>query len=227
MSTPRPTHFLSFRLPSTALHDMVAEIQTQLIAREPGAQGCAVEPVKSHLTLFVLSLGTEQAVAAAAKALESCASLVREGVPPPRVHLKGLSNFGQRVCFVPVAASCDLDRTRLLVAGAAKIFRDAGLLPAVQDATTDELGSLWTPHLTLLKTSKVRSGGRGRRGGGRGRGPSPRIRPATYTDLADSVDFGMHELREVQLCSMAGVGSDGFYQVVAQLGLDGRQEERQ
>ena len=178
-SSTRPTHFLSFRLPNADLHAKVAEAQKMIILREPDAVGCDVEPVKSHLTLFVLSLGNHEAMQAATKALRSCASFAIDSnlLTPPRVHLEGLGNFGQRVCFVPVAESTgpdaeDLARVRRLVSYVAKVFCKSGLVDEAVVDGADAKG--WTPHLTLLKTSK-RPAGKGRgRGGKSGRGHASR-----------------------------------------------------
>ena len=229
-SSTRPTHFLSFRLPNADLHAKVAEAQKMIILREPDAVGCDVEPVKSHLTLFVLSLGNHEAMQAATKALRSCASFAIDSnlLTPPRVHLEGLGNFGQRVCFVPVAETTgpdaeDLARVRRLVARVAKVFCKAGLVDEAVVDGADAKG--WTPHLTLLKTSKRPAGkGRGRGGkSGRGHASRPCIRPAMYADLLRLMDFGVHELHELQLCSMSGVAEDGYYPVLESISLDGRQ----
>jgi 2'-5' RNA ligase len=226
----RPTHFLSLRLPSPALHAKVADIQRRIIALEPGAVGCDVEPVKSHITAFVLSLGSDEArIQAAIMALQQCQELVMErGRAPPRVHLKGLGHFGQRVCYASLLDNEECDELRRLVASTERVFHDAGLLTVAEP--TSDAASSWMPHLTLLKTSKAQQQQqRSRRGRGRGsqRSQPPRIRPAAYTSLATAedgrlVDFGVHELREMQLCAMSGVGEDGFYRILASIDLDGR-----
>ena len=224
----RPTHFLSLRLPSPALHAKVADIQRRIIALEPGAVGCDVEPVKSHITAFVLSLGSDEArIQAATMALQQCQELVMErGRAPPRVHLKGLGHFGQRVCYASLLDNEECDELRRLVASTERVFHDAGLLTVAEP--TSDAASSWMPHLTLLKTSKAQQQ-RSRRGRGRGsqRSQPPRIRPVAYTSLATAedgrlVDFGAHELREMQLCAMSGVGEDGFYRILASIDLDGR-----
>ena len=71
-ASPRPTHFLALRLGNPALHAHVAELQRAVIARSPSLSDCAVPPVKSHLTTFVLHAPDEEAVSAAAEALDAC-----------------------------------------------------------------------------------------------------------------------------------------------------------
>ena len=229
-SSTRPTHFLSFRLPNADLHARVAEAQKMIILREPDAVGCDVEPVKSHLTLFVLSLGIMKPCRPRPKPSEAVLHLllIPTSHSTPSVHLEGLGNFGQRVCFVPVAETTgpdaeDLARVRRLVARVAKVFCKAGLVDEAVVDGADAKG--WTPHLTLLKTSKRPAGkGRGRGGkSGRGHASRPRIRPAMYADLLRLMDFGVHELHELQLCSMSGVAEDGYYPVLESISLDGRQ----
>ena len=98
--------------------------------------------------------------------------------------------------FVPVAETTgpdaeDLARVRRLVARVAKVFCKAGLVDEAVVDGADAKG--WTPHLTLLKTSKRPAGkGRGRGGkSGRGHASRPCIRPAMYADLLRLMDFGV------------------------------------
>ena len=53
--------------------------------------------------------------------------------------------------------------------------------------------------------------------------PPPKLPAAAYEDLpASSLDFGEHELGSLELCSMQGLGADGYYPVLASVSLDGR-----
>ena len=202
----RPTHFLSLRLPDPALHANVASVQAAIVANEKRARGCEVPPEKSHLTAFVLSL-TDESVEQAKAALADCASLVAPASSPPRIRISGLGSFRQQVVFAQLQPSDDLDRVAALVRGAHQIFDARGLSPPAHDS--------WTPHLTLLKISRV---GKPRKGK-----PTPKLPAAAYEDLpASSLDFGEHELGSLELCSMQGLGADGYYPVLASVSLDGR-----
>jgi hypothetical protein len=224
-TSPKPTHFVSLRLGSRDLHGMVASMQQEIIRREPDASGCDVPPEKSHLTAFVLSLPTPEALDEARLALADCAALPEAQEPiPPSIYICGLGGFGQRVCYARVRDDAhDFERVARLVAGAAQKFAARGL--AVQQGGAGDGGaSSWVPHLTLLKTSRVATrSSKARRSSTQARRPA-KIRPASYADLAETngADFGVHPLPMLELCAMQGVAADGFYCVEAALPL-GRQ----
>ena len=203
-TTTRLTHFLSLRLGDPRLHARVAAVQQAIIAREKRARGCDVPPEKSHLTGFVLALPDEEAVAAAVDALAACSSLVTPGSRAPRLHFSGLGSFRSNVVFAKPLPTEDHDGVVHLVAGARHIFEERGLLARTSEA--------WTPHLTLLKTSRVPPR--------KGRPPA-KLPAACWSELPDdlSLDFGVHPLPRLELCAMQGVGPDGFYKVVSAIPL--------
>ena len=155
----------------------------------------------------VCSISHRCIVEQAKAALADCASLVAPASSPPRIRISGLGSFRQQVVFAQLQPSDDLDRVAALVRGAHQIFDARGLSPPAHDS--------WTPHLTLLKISRV---GKPRKGK-----PTPKLPAAAYEDLpASSLDFGEHELGSLELCSMQGLGADGYYPVLASVSLDGR-----
>ena len=120
---PRPTHFLALRLGNPALHAHVAELQRAVIARSPSLADCAVPPVKSHLTTFVLHAPDEEAVSAAAEALNACRPLAAAHfAEAPRVQLRGLSSFGRNVLYADVVPDDDAARLRAFVAAVTEEF---------------------------------------------------------------------------------------------------------
>lgn len=205
-SNLRPTHFVAFRLPCQELHARLRTVQEQVIARDSGLQGCDVPPEKTHLTGFVMHLADEGGVDSACKALRACSSLpsIVHG-PCPRLPLSGLASFSTRVLFVRVPL-CDEETMRVsaLVDGMASQFRAHGIAVQHDDGR-------WTPHVTLLKASRVASSARGRR-----RKP-PSITSAAWAGIVWEREC--HSLATAELCSMQGVGSDGFYRVLATLPL--------
>lgn len=186
---PRATHFVALRMPSPSLRSAVAKLQEQLILLEPGAKGTAVPPEKNHLTAFVLSLQTANALSRAKGALHSCHQLAP--APPPSVHLRGLGHFSTRVCYVPCVEDESLRHVETLVSTYKAIFRAHGF---------DVANEPWTAHLTLLKTSRLK------------RPAAAKIRPARFADVVPP-DLGKYSLATLELCAMAGVAADGFYRV--------------
>ena len=212
----RLTHFLAMRLGSPLLHAAVEAAQREILSRDENLKGCDVPAAKTHLTCFVLSLPTPSDVDAAKEALSACSNLIEPGRPPPAIHLNGIGNFGQRVCFIKCdERAADFPRVASLVSGAADIFSQRCGPDAVSG-----LGTSWTPHVTLLKTSRLarhhqqKSKSKGRRP----RAPLAKIRESTYAPIAET-DFGVHELPTMELCAMQGEAADGFYMVEAALSL--------
>ena len=206
-ASPRPTHFLALRLGNQALHAHVAELQRAVIARAPSLTDSAVPPAKSHLTTFVLHAADEEAVSAAAEALDACRPLASAhfAEAPPRVQLRGLSSFGRNVLYATVVSDDDAARLHAFVAAVTEEFVARGVLPhGAQKA--------WTPHLTLLKTSRVK----GRKGG-----RALAIRPQDWAGLEEAADLGTHPLPTLALCAMAGQQPDGYYVQVSEIPLIG------
>jgi len=177
-------------------------VQQQVLTRDPTLAGCEVPPARTHLTAFVLHCAEAADEARAREALRSCALLLDAASPPPRLPISGLGNFGTRVLFVSVPPCEDLLRVSALVDDVAECFRRAGI-----DSMQHEAGG-WSPHVTLLKVSRVRGFGGGRRG--RRRRP-PSIDVRKFADL--DADMGVHALSSIELCAMQGQGVDGFYRV--------------
>ena len=94
--------------------------------------------------------------------------------------------------------------------GARRIFEEHGLSPS---------GSAWTPHLTLLKTSRLPKRSTRRKGR-----PPPKLPSSAYAELPDDLVFGEHGLPLLELCAMQGVGEAGYYPILAAASLDGREE---
>ena len=207
-SMGRPTHFIALPLPDPQLHDAVKRVQTAIVAGEKRARGCEVPPCKSHLTVFVLDCSAKGAIERALGAFAACDSLVQP-LPPPRIRLNGLGSFGSNVIYAAAEPSTALDRIAVLVDGVRRVFDEHGLAPPPAQASS------WTPHLTLLKTSRVKS----RVAKGR---PPPKLPPTAYADvLAEDRDFGMHLIPRLELCAMSGQGEGGYYPVLASLSFDG------
>ena len=95
--------------------------------------------------------------------------------------------------------------------GARRIFEEHGLSP---------YGSAWTPHLTLLKTSRLPRRNTRRKGR-----PTPKLPSSAYAELPADLVFGEHGLPLLELCAMQGVGeADGYYPILAAASLDGLEE---
>ncbi|XP_065190992.1 uncharacterized protein LOC135822139 isoform X2 [Sycon ciliatum] len=158
---PRPTHFLGIALKSIKVRKAVENLQAAILA-ENGRLKFAVEnPVKLHVTFFMLTLGdgiSEESLAKIARAneiLQSCQEDVYKLVQaypgaseePPTVKLDGLNNFGRHVVFgdfpedhpglVMLRGFNEVLRSR---------FTEAGLL--------GEGGHAFRPHATIFKDGR-------------------------------------------------------------------------
>ena len=93
------------------------------------------------------------------------------------------------------------------------------LLAALRPDSVSGLGTSWTPHVTLLKTSRLARH--------HSKTPSPRAAPEPTVGQnsgehvrANCRDcFGVHELPTLELCAMQGEAAAGFYMVEAALSL--------
>jgi len=204
-TSSRPTHFLALRLASPALHAAVAETQQAVIERAPALAGCDVPPAKSHLTAFVLHCADEDAVAAAKEALQACRALTAlhfDASAPPSIELRGMSTFGNRVLYATVAPSRDAAQVRAFVAAVTAEFAAQGLIEGG--------GREWSPHLTILKTSRLR--------GKKAMRWPPSVRSQDWAGL-EQLDLGVHPLPTLALCAMRGEGPDGYYDELSQIPL--------
>ena len=199
----RPTHFVALPLPSPALHAGMAALQDRVVAHLPKVLSrCVVPPAKAHLTLFVLEATTPERVEAASDALRACGPLAAGAFPvPPQITLRGCGSFSTRVLFSQVGG-CDLPALDGLAGRVADEFARRGVIPPPRPGD-----GAWTPHLTLLMTSKAPRGAK--------------IPRASWEALEHEADLGTHSLDELALCSMSGVGVDGFYPILARVPIGG------
>jgi 2'-5' RNA ligase len=196
----RPTHFVALRLPDLNLRGVVRDVQAKVLNHDPSLAGCDVPAEKNHLTAFVLHCCGPSDVQRAIQALRAYERLLPSSGRAPHVYLNGLGHFGTKVLYA-AAPDDNADNRKLvsLVDMCRQHFIE-------HDFSVQTEG--WTPHLTLLKTSRVAA---------RRRGRPPAIRPAACKGVPH--EFGCHELRTMELCSMQGVADDGFYVVEAAIQL--------
>ncbi|KAI8929523.1 kinase A anchor protein [Entophlyctis helioformis] len=181
----RPTHFLSVRLPSKMLEAFGHSIRAQ----HPAFAGLLVEPGTAHLTLLLLQLNrdNEQAAIDCFRAFEPTFKAMVGS--PQTLRFNGIGTFGSNVA---VAKLTDL------VAAARAHFAASGF-------TCKANVTPWTPHCTLMKTS-------------RGAGPTE-IPPRVYSDFA-GYSFGESLFSEIDFCIMGGRKEpDGYYRSLGQLCL--------
>ena len=207
MMALRPMHFLALRLGDPLLHEGVRQLQAEIITREPSLAQCTVPPERSHLTCLVFQASSDEDLQVARETLAACTPLVAAefGGEPPTVTVKGLGRFGQNVLFAELEAGAEKDRLCRFVEDVRMRFAERNLLAGTN-------GETWTPHVTLLKTSRASNWRRGKGGGGNGGSKRLAIRPAAHEGLV--ADLGAHALHALELCAMAGSDPDGFYPVL-------------
>ena len=226
-SSRRPTHFLSLRLGRAdggQLYQRMAGLQREAVERHPELEPCICAPTDAHITLFVMSLADEAQVAMAASALERCplpAPSSTHGSSCFQLTLgPGLGRFGSGVLFMPLCENEEAVRLRAWVEVLHAAFASENLV---------EQPHRFKAHVTLMKTSKLKSKsrpkGRGRGGvsGSRGRGRGRGGRVVIGADVEQMVQggetFGTHTIGSVELLRMSRRDADGFYFCEARRGL--------
>ena len=105
----RPNYFICLRLSDrAALTSRLRDLQGQMVAAHPGLAPLLVSAKLAHLTLFVLELPDDAAVANAQRCLSSCAAIAQSFFSkesPARCTVRGLGSFGEaHVCLLPLSA---------------------------------------------------------------------------------------------------------------------------
>jgi hypothetical protein len=98
-ASPRPTHFLAVPALSPAAGAAIAAAQSALRAAAPGLAPCCVDAAGAHLTVFVMHLETESALARAREELARLGAALRAAglLAPLRLRLRGLGHFRRQV----------------------------------------------------------------------------------------------------------------------------------
>eukprot|EP00039_Didymoeca_costata_P017440 m.323310 g.323310 ORF g.323310 m.323310 type:complete len:580 (+) comp16538_c1_seq29:7-1746(+) len=210
--SPRPSHFLSLRFGSAELKEKVRDIQRHVIAKNPSLEPCAVPLEKLHVTLFVLPLLTDGDVKRAVEAFEACKPIIKKVIPEGLVFdISEIGTFKGDVLFVNIndteGGPGMKDTLSLLRKKILDMFITHGVL------TRDQSQGLQSfhPHITIMKTSRVRF-----------KGSRPRklkILKENYEDVHSTQLCVGHQLKELQLLQMAGTGIEGYYPVVASIPL--------
>jgi 2'-5' RNA ligase len=173
------------------------DVHTSRFAR---AVALGRKQTSAHITLCVLHLGDEDAVAAAAAALATVSA------PALRPRLAGLSTFRSKVLYLQLQPD---DGDTLRVCELATAVRAA---LSAANVAVDAESKDFTPHLTLAKLSNARKGNKRRH--------CPRTIPDAAFAAAASVDAGRVLCSELLLCSMlARKAPDGFYAVASRVAL--------
>ncbi|XP_037094001.1 leukocyte receptor cluster member 9-like [Pollicipes pollicipes] len=189
----RSTHFLAVRVTCAEVQRAVGEVQAAVVAHEPELAACVMRPTLLHITLCMVRLEDQLAVAAAGRCLRAVIDDMRETLRADdgALRMRGLKTFGARVLYAPVAPcsafSAVAEELRLRLA-------------RVQGARLTNAFD-YVPHLTVLKVSR----------------PVARARRSRFIDPAgyaahEHTDFGMQRFDNVHLCAIdADCALDGFY----------------
>eukprot|EP00965_Chrysotila_dentata_P244798 6206179-Pleurochrysis_carterae.AAC.1 len=207
----RPTHFVSFRIPSSELHSRMVDLQKLVTIARPELAACCVPAYRAHLTCFVLTAVDSGTQAAASDALIKYAPAIFHEQfkgTVPAITFQGMSRFSDRVLYAEVIADEDRELLCRCVMALRERFVQEGLL---QDDKKSENRPTWTPHLTLMKTSAAWQ---------------RRQRRPPLISLDDEVEqmipehlaqLGRHEIRHIELCAMSGQNADGYYKQLVSL----------
>ena len=194
----RPNFFLSVRIKNDTLKgraqhtiDLISLLGDSYVSR------CTIPTRDLHLTLFVFNLSSEKAILEAKNILESCSTKIKSIVGRAGVNLSfaNVGTFRNDVVFVEVVKNEGykkfFDIAKLLY----NEFANADLL--LQKDAPFQL----KPHVTLLKTSKIRF----KKGEKR-----CKIR-LKVPNIVKHRYFGTCTLDQVELSAMQIKDKDGYY----------------
>lgn len=211
----RPTHFLALRIMDASVRDSLHRAQQDVVRASPHLAQCAVPIDKSHLTLFVFRCDDDAQAENAVQALLAASPRadVEQTGYPWRVTLNGMASFDESVLYARVEGEA-LGQIQRHAQSLHRALADAGV-------DVEPWRERWNPHVTLLKTSRVKRGKR-KRDATDSPQSSRRIPRDAWESLADT-QFGTACFQSVDLCSMreTQVLDDGvlFYRVLARQDL--------
>ena len=203
---PAATHFLSLRVTTPTVLESVTEMQAVQCSADSAVAPYAVEPVRLHLTLMVLSLPTPEAVSRAAATFRaSCEHAVSQHYPDGRceVTFKGLGTFKEAVVFLGVAAGEAKERLLSFAAALAAPFH-TGATALPPEFLID---SPFVPHATVYKLSNANRQRNSKRN-------QLRKLPGWLWASHESHLWGTSTFDSVQLNSMAGRKVGQYYPTV-------------
>eukprot|EP00124_Ichthyophonus_hoferi_P005418 Ihof_evm1s780 gene=Ihof_evmTU1s780 len=146
---PRPTHFLALPMLSERIKRHMKTIQKSIVTQEPYLEPAMVNINRTHITLFVLNLDTDEKI-------EMTRGIVRDIVKKAcyrlqttlALQVKGLKSFSyDRVLFMNVTQNHCVRTIESLVTDLYMALKEIG-------ATIGPLD--FTPHVTVAKMSQIR-----------------------------------------------------------------------
>ncbi|OQR82021.1 hypothetical protein THRCLA_11208, partial [Thraustotheca clavata] len=191
-NTDRPNAFLCFRIQDTAIVELLKQVQSAIISRDPRLASAAIPLQRLHCTLVLMRLKSIEDLWTARRVLSECQGLLHFTFPNNSgVQIKGVGHFGNRVIYAHVEPHAGLTafvtivKTRLAAAGIQLVGNH----------------DPYVPHITLCKLSRELNRS------------IASIDHNSYAAYAN-VNFGTQPVSDAHLCSMAAKVQtiDGFYQ---------------
>ena len=197
----RPNYFVSLRTTRGCVAAGFERVHSALRAQSDAriANAC-VDARLAHVTLCVLELADDSAIAQAVDALDRLSETAAARDGAMRLQIAGLDTFGERVLYA-IPAPGDADARRRLGALADAARQSFGPLVVAPPKS-----AVFTPHVTVAKLS-------------RRTGTLKKIPRCAWSAVA-AVSFGTVEIAEIALCRMGGEkAEDGYYVEVAAVPL--------
>ncbi|XP_039253422.2 A-kinase anchor protein 7 isoforms delta and gamma-like [Styela clava] len=190
----RPTHFLAVQITDPIIKGKMKEVQDCIVAKESILENVVVGVDLAHITLCLLSLPNESTVNEANKILQRCRDdlmSILDG-EPMNLHISGIGHFDKRVVFAKVVPGDNEEKLKLFSEHFDKEF---ALLKSTNPFE-------YTPHVTLMKLSKLRSFAMKKK--------IKQISPKHFEDIED-MDFGHQNVKTVQLLAMSRKKATEYY----------------
>jgi len=189
----RPNFFLSMRVKNLDVLGKIHAVQNHIISQQKNLAAAAVEVIKSHITLIVFHLETEN-LQQAEELLQASRPFVESVLKnsPLLLSFRGISDFGKKVVFANVNDDDHLHKLQTIQGYFHETFSAHGI--ECQPTT-------FNPHLTIMKLSRCKK---------RGAKKIKSIPKSLYLEYEDT-DFGTEDVGAIQLLKMTEGDNKGFY----------------
>ncbi|CAH1775235.1 unnamed protein product [Owenia fusiformis] len=191
MATRRPNYFLSLQIHNPKIHEKCREVQETVVEQERALKGALVALSTLHITLMVIQLENKDQIKRATIAMDNCQRLLASTLKNlVTIEIEGISHFRNAVLYADIKPGPGLDMLHKIADAVKETFRQEGI------ESTDDKGL--TPHLTLMKLSKMRTK------------KVKKIKAELYKDYIDAY-FGEETFIYIQLCEMKREDDTGYY----------------
>ena len=210
MPISTPNYFLALKVDNPIIYENVKKFQENIVNEEPLLKDVMIAIPTLHLTLLVMSLGSENDIEKAKNALQESKESIQciFSKCTKELTFSGIENFRNKVVYLGLEKESQQGMLCSLQEGVTAL---KNLYAAKGIDTTANRKTEFVPHVTVMKMSKniVKMKKHGIR----------HIDEKLYKDFL-TCEFGKQKFSELLLCSMLSKKDDeGFYKVLDRIDL--------